>query len=64
MHVASIVAPVFALIALGYVAAARGILAPAACQGLATFTFTFAMPSLLFRTLAGAKPLQIGRAHV
>jgi predicted permease len=58
MSILTIVAPVFSLIALGFLAARKGLLGEAAWKGLTQFTFTFAMPALLFRTLAGAKPLQ------
>lgn len=58
MSILTIVAPVFSLIALGLLAARKGLLGEAAWKGLTQFTFTFAMPALLFRTLAGAKPLQ------
>lgn len=46
------VAPVFGLIALGWIAARLQLLDPAAEKGLASFVFTIAMPALLFRTMA------------
>lgn len=48
----SIVLPVFGLIALGYVAARSGLVAPETAKGVAEFTFTLAIPALLFRTVA------------
>lgn len=52
MSVVSIVAPIFALIALGFVAARFKFFSAGTQKGLAEFTFGFAMPALLFRTLA------------
>lgn len=49
--VATTVAPIFGLIALGYTAARFQWLSSAAGKGLAEFTFLVAMPVLLFRTL-------------
>ena len=49
--VATTVAPIFGLIALGFLAARFQWLSPAAGKGLAEFTFLVAMPVLLFRTL-------------
>lgn len=46
------VAPVFGLIALGWIAARLRLLDDAADRGLASFVFTIAMPALLFRTMA------------
>ena len=52
-HVVATVAPVFSLIALGYLARISGLLQPGTGRGLADFVFTIAMPALLFRTMAG-----------
>lgn len=49
--VATSVAPIFALIALGFAFARFGWLSATAGKGLAEFTFLVAMPALLFRTL-------------
>lgn len=49
--VATSVAPIFALIALGFASARFGWLGAHAGKGLAEFTFLVAMPALLFRTL-------------
>lgn len=46
------VAPVFGLIALGWIAARLNLLHESADKGLASFVFTIAMPALLFRTMA------------
>jgi len=46
------VAPVFGLIALGWLAARFKLLHESADKGLASFVFTIAMPALLFRTMA------------
>ncbi len=51
-EVLNTVAPVFGLIALGWLAARFGLLHEAADKGLASFVFTIAMPALLFRTMA------------
>jgi malonate transporter and related proteins len=53
-QVLSIVAPIFALIALGYCAGRFQWIAPAASKGLADFTFTLAIPAMLFRAMATA----------
>jgi hypothetical protein len=60
MTIVSIVAPVFALIALGYAAARWRWVSPEAQKGLAEFTFTLAVPALLFRTIASAGALPQG----
>ncbi len=49
--VATTVAPIFALIALGFAAARFGWLSQDAGRGIAEFTFLVAMPALLFRTI-------------
>lgn len=43
-----VVAPIFALIAAGYVAAARGFVDAAGFRGLSIFAFSLAAPALLF----------------
>jgi len=52
MQVFLIVAPVFALIAIGYAAALTPMLSDVAQKGISEFAFTIAMPALLFRTIA------------
>ena len=52
MRVIAVVAPIFSLIALGFLAARLRLLGTGSQKGLADFTFSFAMPALLFRTLA------------
>jgi len=52
MHVLTIVLPIFALIAVGYMSARVGYLSETAQKGLNEFTFNLAMPALLFRTIA------------
>ncbi len=49
--VATTVAPIFGLIALGFLAARFQWLSAAAGKGIAEFTFLVAMPALLFRTI-------------
>lgn len=51
----TIVAPVFGLIALGYLAARLGLLDEAAGRGLTDFAFKLGIPALLCRTVATAK---------
>lgn len=68
MQVFLIVAPVFALIAIGYAASSTGLLSKAAHKGISEFTFNVAMPGLLFRTIAvseapPAEPLQLWGAY-
>ncbi|MGI9381869.1 MAG: AEC family transporter [Methyloligellaceae bacterium] len=50
--VIAIVAPVFGLIALGYLLAVTGLLSEAAAKGLTDFVFIVAVPALLFRMMA------------
>jgi malonate transporter and related proteins len=59
MAVLSIVAPIFALIALGFLAARLRYFSEGTQKGLAEFTFGFAMPALLFRTLAAPQDMAI-----
>jgi len=49
----SIVAPIFGIMALGFAAAKLKVLDAAAVKGLVLFVFNFAIPVLLFRSLAG-----------
>jgi predicted permease len=51
---ASIVLPVFALMAIGYAAARFGLLDRRAGDGLSEFVFTIATPALVLRTMMGA----------
>ena len=46
-----IVAPVFALIALGYIAVRAGFVSEGANKGISEFAFSIAIPALLFRTV-------------
>lgn len=50
----AIVLPVFAIIALGYAVGRGGLFAPGTTKGLTDFTFTLAVPALLFRTVSTA----------
>lgn len=50
-----ILAPVFGIVALGFAATRLGWFDDAARRGLSRFVFTFAIPILLFRTLAGTE---------
>ncbi|MCA3595309.1 MAG: AEC family transporter [Methylobacterium sp.] len=49
-----IVAPIFALIAIGYVTVRTGLIGGSAGEGLSAFVFVLAIPALLFRTVATA----------
>lgn len=51
-EVIAIVAPVFGLIALGYLLAVTGLLSGSAAKGLTDFVFMVAVPALLFRMMA------------
>ncbi len=50
----AIVLPIFVLIAMGFGAAATGLLGDRAADGLSDYVFVVAIPILLFRTLAAA----------
>jgi malonate transporter and related proteins len=50
--VVSIIAPIFGLIACGYLAARYAILPPGTANALSSFVFVIAVPLLLFRTVA------------
>lgn len=52
---ALIVWPVFAIIAIGYLAARNGMLSETAAKGIAEFAFSIAVPAFMFRTIATAK---------
>lgn len=51
----AIVAPIFVLIALGYVVVRTGLVSKTAGEGLSEFVFVLAIPALLFRTVATAE---------
>ena len=53
-----IVAPVFGLIALGFLLARFAVLSDAAGKGLTDFVFTIAVPALLFRMMVTAEPFE------
>lgn len=53
--VINVVAPVFGVLALGYLAVRIRLLDQAAVKGLVLFVFFFAIPSLLFRNIAEAE---------
>ena len=55
MQVFLIVAPVFALIAIGYLSSLYGLLSETAHKGISEFAFSIALPALLFRTIAIAE---------
>ena len=52
MQVFLIVAPVFALIAIGYAGSLSRLFSETAHKGISEFAFSIAMPALLFRTIA------------
>ena len=64
MSVLPIVLPIFVLIAVGYLAARFGVLSETAQKGISEFAFNFAMPALLFRSLATAPALQPGSGNI
>lgn len=53
--VADIILPVFGLVILGFVAGKAGWIKDAAIEGLSSFVFTFAIPVMLFRSIAIAE---------
>ena len=55
----AIVAPIFALIAIGFSSVKLGILSKAASDGLSEYVFVLAIPALLFRTVATADIPQV-----
>lgn len=48
----AVVAPIFALIAIGYLTVRTGLIGQSASEGLSAFVFVLAIPALLFRTVA------------
>ena len=54
MQVFLIVVPVFALVAIGFLAARTGVFSETTHKGLSEFAFSIAMPAQLFRTTAAA----------
>jgi predicted permease len=64
MQVFLIVAPVFAIIAIGYAASLSRVLSEAAHKGIAEFAFSIAMPALLFRTIAVAEVPAVEPLHL
>lgn len=59
MTALAIVAPVFVLILLGYLAVRTRFVSEGTQKGLAEFAFSMATPALLFRTIATGKPLDV-----
>jgi len=55
LSVLTIVAPVFALIAIGFLAARLGYLSAPTAKAVSEFSFKLAMPALMFRTMATAE---------
>lgn len=55
LAILAIMAPVFGIIALGYLAGKFGYLSDATASGIAEFAFKIAIPALLFRTILLAK---------
>ncbi|HET6522332.1 MAG TPA: AEC family transporter [Geminicoccaceae bacterium] len=53
------VVPLFAVILFGFAAGRIGLLAEAGVRGIVTFVFAFAIPSLLFRLMAGTDVREI-----
>lgn len=51
----SLVLPIFGIIAIGYAGARSKLISQSGVDGLDTYVFTFAMPILLFRNLAGTE---------
>ncbi len=50
--IVDIIVPVFGIVFIAYVAAASGLFSEAATRGLSQFVFNFAIPPMLFRTMA------------
>ena len=50
--IVQIIAPIFGIVLIGWLAARRGALDAAAVRGLSLFAFNFAIPVLLLRTVA------------
>lgn len=49
----NVIAPVFGILGLGFAAARLKVMDPAGVKGLVLFVFNFAIPTLLFRSMAG-----------
>ncbi len=64
MSVLTIVVPIFVLVAVGYGAARLQVLSEAAQKGISEFAFNFAMPALLFRSIATAASGAPGTARI
>lgn len=62
--VAEVVAPIFALILLGYAGARTGRIAEPALAGMNDFVFWLATPALLFASVTGAANLSVARIAV
>src|SRR5262245_55042128 len=54
LQIAAVVAPVFGLIGLGFLAARLHVLTERSVDGLAEYVFALAIPFLLFRTIVDA----------
>jgi predicted permease len=60
-----IIVPVFGIVGIGYAAARLGWFRPEATKGLSSFVFDFAIPAMLFRTMATTElPHQIEWAYL
>ncbi|MCK0198070.1 AEC family transporter [Ancylobacter sp. 6x-1] len=59
--IATIVAPVFGLVGLGYVTSRTGHLTERAADGLSEYVFGLAVPVLIFKTLAEARLPEAGQ---
>lgn len=59
MSVLAIVVPVFVLIAIGWGAVYYRRVSEGGQKGIAEFAFSFAIPALLFRTIATSQPLAV-----
>jgi malonate transporter and related proteins len=64
MSALAIVTPIFVLIAIGYLAARAQLLSPTAQKGISEFAFNFAMPALLFRSMATAPVGPAGSSRI
>jgi malonate transporter and related proteins len=64
LAILGLVAPVFGLMALGYLAMRRGWLPDGADRALAQFGFKIAIPAMLFRALLGAEPMAASPARL
>ncbi len=64
LTVVEIVAPVFALVVLGYGATRLGWFAQSSAEGVARFVFNFAVPALLFRSMATMQVFETAPWHL